>query len=77
MLLMLPLLQILDNAVILGAGPIGLIIAQLAKVFGAASTFITDISERNLEIANEVGVDYTLKIEDGGKSPYNTQILFV
>jgi len=59
---------VLDNAVILGAGPIGLIIAQIAKVFGAASTFITDISERNLEIASEVGVDYTLKIEDEGKS---------
>jgi 2-desacetyl-2-hydroxyethyl bacteriochlorophyllide A dehydrogenase len=59
---------VLDHVVVLGAGPIGLMIAQLARAYGSARTVITDISERNLRIALELGVDHALKIEASGTS---------
>ncbi len=44
-----------DNVVILGAGTIGLILAQWAKISGAGRVFITDISEEKLKSAMEQG----------------------
>ncbi|MGQ9608434.1 MAG: galactitol-1-phosphate 5-dehydrogenase [bacterium] len=44
-----------DNIVILGAGTIGLILAQWAKVSGAGRVFITDISEEKLKSAMKYG----------------------
>jgi threonine dehydrogenase-like Zn-dependent dehydrogenase len=52
----------LNRVVVLGAGPIGIIIAQLSKVFGAAETFITDIADENLNIARKLGVDHVLNV---------------
>ncbi|NHK30949.1 MAG: zinc-binding dehydrogenase, partial [Asgard group archaeon] len=46
--------------VVLGAGPIGNLTAQTAKALGAKSVLITDISDYRLEIAKEVGIDYTI-----------------
>jgi 2-desacetyl-2-hydroxyethyl bacteriochlorophyllide A dehydrogenase len=60
--------EMLDRVVVLGAGPIGLLIAQLAKVFGAAETFITDVSDNNLRIAKEVGVDHVLNVAASDQS---------
>ena len=57
----------LDKAAILGAGPIGLMIAQIAKVYGATRTFITDIAAENIAIADQVGVDYPINLSDGTK----------
>lgn len=48
-------LDIGDNVVILGAGTIGLILAQWAKISGAGRIFITDISEEKLTSAMEHG----------------------
>jgi len=45
---------------ILGAGPIGILLAQSCKALGAASVLITDISDIRLSIAAEVGADYTV-----------------
>ena len=39
------------NVAILGAGPIGNLLAQTAKVFGAAKVLVTDISDCRLELA--------------------------
>ncbi|MHC4681235.1 MAG: zinc-dependent alcohol dehydrogenase [Planctomycetota bacterium] len=58
----------LDKAAILGAGPIGLLIAQLVKVYGAVRTFITDVAAENVAIAEEVGVDYPLNLTDNPQS---------
>lgn len=44
-----------DTIAILGAGPIGLIIAMIAKVSGAKDIYITDISNYRLEKARELG----------------------
>lgn len=47
----------LDRVAVLGAGPIGLLIAQFAKVYGAVRTFISDLAPENLAAAKAVGVD--------------------
>lgn len=44
---------------VLGAGPIGILLAQSAKGLGAECVMITDISDQRLELAKAVGVDYT------------------
>lgn len=61
----------LDKVAVLGAGPIGLLIAQIAKVYGATRTFITDIAAENIAIAEKVGVDYPINLSDGTKSLRN------
>ncbi len=43
---------------VLGAGPIGILLAQSAKAMGAAETLITDVSDYRLELAKHVGVDH-------------------
>lgn len=45
---------------ILGAGPIGILLAQAVKGLGAESVLITDISDKRLEIAKSVGADFTV-----------------
>jgi L-iditol 2-dehydrogenase len=46
------------KVVVLGAGPIGILVAQAAKGMGAESVLITDISDVRLEKAKECGIDY-------------------
>lgn len=58
----------LDKVAVLGAGPIGLLIAQFTKVYGATRTFITDIAAENISIAEKVGVDYPINLGDGTNS---------
>ena len=48
------------RAVVLGCGPIGILLCQSLKALGAASVFATDISEARLRIAREVGVDFAV-----------------
>lgn len=43
-----------DNVLIIGAGPIGLMHAKLAKMAGAAKVMINDLSEERLKICTEV-----------------------
>ncbi len=48
------------NVVVLGAGTIGNLIAQLAKARGAAKVLITDIADYRLDVAKKCGVDYAI-----------------
>lgn len=50
------------NILVLGAGPIGNLTAQVAKGLGAKSTVITDISNYRLEVAKECGIDYVVNV---------------
>lgn len=43
---------------VLGAGPIGILVAQVAKGMGADAVMVTDISDVRLAKAGECGVDY-------------------
>lgn len=42
---------------VLGAGPVGILVAQAAKGLGAAATLVTDISDLRLAKAQECGAD--------------------
>lgn len=48
------------DMVVLGAGPIGILVAQAAKGLGARRVMITDISSVRLEKAAQCGVDFTV-----------------
>ncbi len=52
------------RALVAGAGPIGLLTAQVALESGASKVFITDISEKRLEKALEIGVTQTFDARD-------------
>ena len=45
---------------VLGAGPIGILVAQAAKALGAASVLITDISDLRLDKARACGADFAV-----------------
>lgn len=49
---------------VLGAGPIGILVAQAVKGLGAASVMVTDISDVRLEKARECGADYTVNTKN-------------
>ncbi|MEO8410962.1 MAG: alcohol dehydrogenase catalytic domain-containing protein [Propionivibrio sp.] len=46
------------NVVVLGAGTIGNLIAQVANTRGAAKVLITDIADYRLEVAKKCGVEF-------------------
>jgi L-iditol 2-dehydrogenase/threonine 3-dehydrogenase len=52
------------NVVVSGAGTIGNLVAQFAKVRGAKKVLITDISDFRLEIAKQCGIDGTLNVTE-------------
>lgn len=49
---------------VLGAGPIGILVAQTAKGMGAESVMITDVSDLRLKKAAECGVDFCINTKD-------------
>lgn len=52
------------KVLVLGAGPIGNLVAQSAKGMGADKVMITDISEYRLKLAKECGVDYCVNSKE-------------
>ena len=54
-----------DAVVVVGGGPIGLMIAQIAKTCGAAPTFVADVAEEIVAVARDLGVGYALNVADG------------
>lgn len=55
-----------DVLVIIGAGPIGCFMAQLAKIRGAQKVIMIDLNDTRLEMAKQFGVDETVNssVED-------------
>ena len=49
---------------VLGAGPIGILLAQSAKALGAEKVLITDISTPRLELAKKCGVDFAVNTRE-------------
>ena len=49
---------------VLGAGPIGILVAQAAKGMGAESVLITDISDLRMEKARQCGVDFCVNTRE-------------
>lgn len=48
------------KAVVLGCGPIGILLIQSLKAFGAAEILATDISDTRLALAKSLGADYAV-----------------
>ena len=46
------------NVVVLGAGTIGNLVAQVARIRGAAKVLITDIADYRLEVAKQCGIEF-------------------
>jgi len=46
-----------DRVLVTGAGPVGLLAAQVARAFGAASVTVADIADFRLEMAQELGFE--------------------
>lgn len=60
------------KVLVLGAGTIGNLVAQVAKAFGAKEVMITDVKEYKLEKARACGIDYPLNT---AKTDLNAAIL--
>lgn len=56
-----------DTVLILGAGPIGLVTLITAKEMGASKVIITDLVQSRLDVAKELGADFTLVIPKDAK----------
>ncbi len=52
------------NVVVLGAGPIGNLVAQVARASGAKKVLITDIIPQRLDIARRCHIDYCVNSEE-------------
>ncbi len=48
------------KAVVLGCGPIGILLIQSLKAMGAAEVLATDISDTRLELASRLGADHVV-----------------
>lgn len=59
---------------VIGAGPIGNLVAQVARSLGAARVAITDISDYRLEIAQECGVTETFNAGSGSLEDFLDQV---
>ena len=46
------------KAVVLGCGPIGILLMQSLKALGAAEVMVTDVSDFRLDLAKKLGADY-------------------
>lgn len=53
-----------DSVLIMGAGTIGILHAQLAKIKGANKVIVSDMSEYKLRKALKVGCDYAINITE-------------
>ena len=55
---------------VLGAGPIGILLAQTLKAYGADKVLLTDVSDFRLELAKKCGVDFTCNTKENDFSKY-------
>jgi L-iditol 2-dehydrogenase len=60
------------KVLVLGAGTIGNLVAQVAKAFGAAAVMITDISDYKLKKARACGIDFVI---NAAREDLNTALL--
>lgn len=51
-----------DRVLVTGAGPIGLLMTQVARAFGAAEVIVSDRDERRLALAAELGASRTVDV---------------
>jgi L-iditol 2-dehydrogenase len=52
------------NVAVMGTGPIGILLCQTLKAFGASKIMATDISDYRLSLAKDCGVDYAINTKN-------------
>lgn len=57
-------LRVGDTTAVLGAGPVGILTAQVARYAGASRVLVSEVSPRRLEIAHALGFD-VVDVHDG------------
>ncbi len=57
-------INLLDTVVVVGAGPIGLLTLQAARLKGAGTIIVTDRSAHRLELARQLGADIVVNVAD-------------
>ncbi len=57
-------LDLMDTVVVVGAGAIGLLAMLCARLGGAGTIVVTDMSERRLEAARRAGADVAINVRD-------------
>ncbi len=57
-------LELMDTVVVVGAGTIGLLAMLCARLGGAGTIVVTDMSEHRLEVARRVGADVTVNVKE-------------
>ncbi|WP_209123964.1 zinc-dependent alcohol dehydrogenase family protein [Alkalihalobacillus sp. BA299] len=63
-----------DDVVIFGAGPTGLIMAQLLKYSGAGNLVVVASDPNKLELAKELGADYTILMDRNNYSAHEDEL---
>jgi L-iditol 2-dehydrogenase len=58
-----------SRVLISGAGPIGIVAAQVARAFGATEIVVSDIAPERLAVAERFGATSTFNPLDGGEAP--------
>ena len=53
-----------DTALVLGAGPLGLLTLQCAKLAGARAVYVTETAEKRMELAKKLGADEVLNPDE-------------
>ena len=53
-----------DTALILGAGPLGLLTLQCAKLAGARAVYVTEKAKKRIELAKKLGADEVLNPDE-------------
>lgn len=65
-----------DSVLVFGAGPIGLMLAQWAAIWGAGRVVLADVDDRKLALARELGfLDAFNPLEVGDSAAYVTSLL--
>jgi len=59
-----------SELLVIGGGPIGMLISQAAKGFGANRVFLSDVYDKPLEIAGKLGVDDVIDARKESVSEY-------
>ncbi len=57
-------LELMDTVVVVGAGTIGLLAMLCARLGGAGTIVVTDMSAHRLEVARRMGADVTIDVEE-------------
>lgn len=51
-----------DTVAVVGAGPVGLLLIQLAKMWGASQVYAVDLLDTRLSLAKQLGADATINV---------------